>query len=141
MKWYISILQYYYYQLFLSFLDVLLDVKWIACSSEILLTKNIIQSNIDRSSYQRWYTITTNTNNNIDITDDKPYQLFSIISDILLNIKCVIFTSEMLLTNKYLVLLITLDDWKGIALCIMTVYIYNFDIVVVLDFNIKIDFY
>ena len=76
----------------------------------MLLTKKIIQSNIDRSSYQRWYTITTNTNNNIDITDDKPYQLFSIISDILLNIKCVIFTSVMLLTNKYLVLLITLDD-------------------------------
>ena len=141
MKWYISILQYYYYQLFLSFLDVLLDVKWIACSSEMLLTKNIIQSNIDRSSYQRWYTITTNTNNNIDITDDKLYQLFFIISDILLNIKCVIFTSEMLLTNKYLVLLITLDDWMGIALCNMTVYIYNFDIVVVLDFNIKIDCY
>ena len=32
----------------------------------MLLTKNIIQSNIDRSSYQRWYTIATNTNNNID---------------------------------------------------------------------------
>ena len=76
----------------------------------MLLTKKIIQSNIDRSSYQRWYTITTNTNNNIDITDDKLYQLFSVISDILLNIKCVIFTSEMLLTNKDLVLIITLDD-------------------------------
>ena len=30
---------------------VLLDVKWIAWSSEMLLYNNIIQSNIDRSSY------------------------------------------------------------------------------------------
>ena len=46
------------------------------------------------------HSIITNTNNNIDITDDKIYQFFTIISDKVLDVKCVTCTSEILRTKK-----------------------------------------